>query len=158
MKIESGFVDANRKFDTIDYTISTMNDHGSSEALQSLEHQRNKCELSNGHQCDPYGDQTENVKNGLDKKNENNHNAAPENNGKRQKTLCYDFKKGFCRRRFCRVRFQNSFAIFMVCFGRPFEIKWIFVTRFQYPHAMSLDQVVFCHDFQNNGCFRSNCR
>lgn len=24
-------------------------------------------------------------------------------NGKRPKTVCYDFKKGICRRRFCRV-------------------------------------------------------
>lgn len=28
----------------------------------------------------------------------------------------------------------------------------------QFPHVMSADQVVFCHDFQNGGCFRNSCR
>lgn len=38
-----------------------------------------------------------------DKKNDNNHTTQSDINGKRQKTVCYDFKKGICRRRYCRV-------------------------------------------------------
>lgn len=39
-----------------------------------------------------------------DKKNESNHtNQQSDTSSKRQKSLCYDFKKGICRRRFCRV-------------------------------------------------------
>lgn len=39
-------------------------------------------------------------------KNTENSMQKPDKNSdssKRQKTVCYDFKKGFCRRRFCRV-------------------------------------------------------
>lgn len=38
-----------------------------------------------------------------DKKPDNNHTTQSDGNAKRQKTVCYDFKKGICRRRFCRV-------------------------------------------------------
>lgn len=30
-----------------------------------------------------------------------------ENHTKKQKSLCYNFKKGNCRRRFCRVSFES---------------------------------------------------
>lgn len=36
------------------------------------------------------------------KMNENNNHSTNETN-KRSRTICYDFKKGLCRRRFCRV-------------------------------------------------------
>lgn len=52
----------------------------------------------------------------VDKKNDNGH--SDNGNTKRPKTVCYDFKKGFCRRRFCRVscnvviyRFRNCIRI-----------------------------------------------
>lgn len=45
---------------------------------------------------------SDNSKQTGDKKNENGHNLNG-NDSKRPKTVCYDFKKGFCRRRFCRV-------------------------------------------------------
>lgn len=38
---------------------------------------------------------------GADKKNENGY--SDNGNLKRPRTVCYDFKKGLCRRRFCRV-------------------------------------------------------
>lgn len=38
-----------------------------------------------------------------DKKNDSNQTIQSEVNGKRHNTVCYDFKKGICRRRFCRV-------------------------------------------------------
>lgn len=48
------------------------------------------------------------------KKSENQHNGGSvaqleaNTGGKRQqKTICYDFKKGMCRRRFCRVSFTH---------------------------------------------------
>lgn len=102
--------------------------------------------------ADSFPESLENMKNGTEKKTNENHT-------KRQKSLCYDFKKGNCRRRFCRVSFEfrilskkqlgNFISIFF--FNRnSFSL--------QYPHAMSFDQVVFCHDFQNNGCFRNNCK
>lgn len=42
-----------------------------------------------------------NTNNCIDSNNGNNNSAGICNN--RQKTICYDFKKGSCRRRFCRV-------------------------------------------------------
>lgn len=91
-------------------------------------------------------DSSKNKKNGTEKKTNENHTKRP-------KSLCYDFKKGNCPRRFCRVSFESSARhrkIFV------FQGKTSFLL--QYPHALSFDQVVFCHDFQNNGCFRHNCK
>lgn len=45
--------------------------------------------------------EVENLKSLTDKKNGIVHNSNE--NLKRQRTVCYDFKKGICRRRFCRV-------------------------------------------------------
>lgn len=58
-------------------------------------------ELSSAHRGDL--DQSRLV---ADKKNDNGHNSnsnGDNGNSKRPKTVCFDFKKGFCRRRFCRV-------------------------------------------------------
>ncbi|XP_063698881.1 zinc finger CCCH domain-containing protein 10-like [Culicoides brevitarsis] len=43
--------------------------------------------------------------------------------------ICRDFVRGLCRRKYCR-----------------------------YPHVLSPDLVVFCHDFQNTYCPRINCK
>lgn len=43
--------------------------------------------------------------------------------------ICRDFVQGYCRRKYCR-----------------------------YPHVVSPDLVVFCHDFQNSRCPRINCK
>lgn len=50
-------------------------------------------------QTDSFPESLEMMKNGTEKKTNENHT-------KRQKSLCYDFKKGNCRRRFCRVSFE----------------------------------------------------
>lgn len=93
-----------------------------------------------------------------EKKPDNNHTIQLDGNAKRQKTVCYDFKKGICRRRFCRVSKIGAYVLFF-CSCDEYEIFIIFPSfNSQYPHVMNADQVIFCHDFQNNGCFRANCR
>lgn len=57
------------------------------------------------------------------KKNENQHNGASNAaqtdtniaTKRQQKTICYDFKKGMCRRRFCRVSLRISYRFFYTC-------------------------------------------
>lgn len=51
-------------------------------------------------QTDSFPESLNNMKMMSSEKNTN------ENHTKRQKSLCYDFKKGHCRRRFCRVSFE----------------------------------------------------
>ncbi|XP_031626504.1 zinc finger CCCH domain-containing protein 10-like [Contarinia nasturtii] len=134
MSVECG-MELSRKIN-IDYTTNQKDEErhligeklGNSLFVENSKVKREKSPSSSQNNADEMT--ADNSRLNAEKKNDNNHTAQSDGNGKRSKTpLCYDFKKGMCRRRFCR-----------------------------YPHAMTSDQVVFCHDFQNNGCFRSNCR
>lgn len=156
MSIENS-VDLNRKFNS-DYTI-IMDDEkiAAGEKLQAnlfvenFMSKRDKSPSTCHNNVDTSNETSDTMRaNILDKKLENNHAISVESNGKRQKTVCYDFKKGICRRRFCRVSRNGAYALH--------GIAILNADNFQYPHVMNADQVIFCHDFQNNGCFRANCR
>lgn len=90
-----------------DYTINTMDDDknlGTEKQrgnlfVENLKKSPSTCQ-NNG---DISNETADNLRINADKKNDNNHSMQSESNGKRQKTVCYDFKKGICRRRFCRV-------------------------------------------------------
>lgn len=105
-------VESNRKLlNSTDYTLSTINDEKNmvSERIQSALPAENEINirdrsLSTCQQQHIDDDTFEMLRVGTDKKNEINHTTTTDNNNsKRQKTICYDFKKGICRRRFCRV-------------------------------------------------------
>lgn len=49
----------------------------------------------------------------MDHFNKQNAERTNENAGKRSKTICYDFKKGICRRRFCRVSVNIEIQFYM---------------------------------------------
>lgn len=101
-------IDHNRK-SSIDYTISIKDDEKSAivdKQLNNLyvENLKNTCQNN----VDTANETADNLRINSDKKNDSNHtNAQSDVNSKRQKTVCYDFKKGVCRRRFCRVRELN---------------------------------------------------
>lgn len=69
----------------------------------------------NNNTNDMSSETTDNSRNNMDKKNENGHTMQSDVNGKRQKAVCYDFKKGICRRRFCRVSTTTINIWNMVC-------------------------------------------
>lgn len=103
-------IEPNRKSNN-DYTINTKDDDmGSGAEKQNgnlfVENLKSKRDKSPG-TCQNIGDTSnetaDNSRISADKKCDNNHATQSESNGKRQKALCYDFKKGICRRRFCRV-------------------------------------------------------
>lgn len=73
--------------------------------------------------ADSFSESLDNMKNGTEKKTNENHT-------KRQKSLCYDFKKGNCRRRFCRVSLVSLLARKLGNFLNNFflQSKFIFVT------------------------------
>lgn len=62
------------------------------------------------------------------------------------RSICRDFVRGRCIRPFCRV----SDTIFFLRCSNIFLL--------QFPHVMSPESVIFCHDFQNASCQRINCR
>lgn len=124
-------IENNRKPNT-DYTIAAKNEDDKSLSEKSnttattanlfVDNTKNKRDKSPTIICQNNGDTTignENTvdnsrinteNNSVNKKNENQHNggsiAQPEANivaKRQQKTICYDFKKGMCRRRYCRV-------------------------------------------------------
>lgn len=109
VNIES--VDANRKINTVDYTIFTMDEEKKSSSdkqklnLSTEINQSNKSDklLNANQQSDSFSEHLEIGKSIIDKKSEINQSTTNDNHTKRQKSLCYDFKKGNCRRRFCRV-------------------------------------------------------
>lgn len=103
-------VELNRKLNN-DYTINGKDDEkqlGGEKQMINLfmENFKDKRDRSPG-TCQNNGDTlnetADNLRTNADKKCDNNHIAQSEINGKRQKTVCYDYKKGICRRRFCRV-------------------------------------------------------
>lgn len=132
MKSTDCAIEINRKLN-IDYTISAKNDddkslseksNGAATATANLfvDNTKNKRDKSPTTIYQNNGDITAAQENTVDnsrintdnnianKKIENHHNGAsvaqsePNTGTKRQqKTICYDFKKGTCRRRFCRV-------------------------------------------------------
>lgn len=105
-------VDSNRK-QTIDYAVKDDEIcFGTEKSVASLFAENNgrmnrdkspgTCQKNNA--VDMSNEAVDNLRMNMDKKNDtNNHMMQSEANGKRQKTVCYDFKKGICRRRFCRV-------------------------------------------------------
>lgn len=116
-------VEHNRK-SGIDYTISLKDDE---KCLQTLDKQSNNLFVENlkskrdkspntcQNNIDIGNDSTDIMRINVDKKNESNHTNSniqldlnSNLNSKRQKTVCYDFKKGVCRRRFCRVSISNA--------------------------------------------------
>lgn len=93
----------------IDYTINVKDDErnlSSEKHIGNLfmENMKNKRDLSPStcqNNADTLNEIADILRINADKKNENNH--VLQSDSKRQKTVCYDFKKGICRRRFCRV-------------------------------------------------------
>lgn len=125
MSIEN-MVDFNRK-PNADYTINNKDEEKSAgcEKLSAnlfaenlAKSKRDKSPSTCHNNADASNELADNHlrSSGLDKKHENIHGISAESNGKRQKTVCYDFKKGICRRRFCRV----SESIAYVLFGDPY--------------------------------------
>lgn len=148
-------VETNRK-QNIDYTIKDEGksfDPEKSVANFFAENGRVKRDKSPGtcqnNNTDMLNEIADHLRNNMD----NNHTMQCDANGKRQKTVCYDFKKGICRRRFCRVSSNRN-----IWFHQHMVPNIYICYAPQYPHVMNADQVIFCHDFQNNGCFRANCR
>lgn len=132
-------VENSRKPNT-DYTIAVMSDDDKSLSDKSntpataanlfVENAKNKRDKSPTTICQSNGDNnivhentadnprinTEN--NSVNKKCENQHNGGNSTqleanvaSKRQQKTICYDFKKGMCRRRFCRVSLCLAFYI-----------------------------------------------
>lgn len=109
MSADSG-VELNRKLNN-DYTINTKDDDMNSGGekqnanlfVEILKCKRDKSPGTCQNTTDTSNETADNSRINADKKCDNNHITQPESNGKRQKSLCYDFKKGICRRRFCRV-------------------------------------------------------
>lgn len=102
-------VESNRK-QNIDYTIKDDEKvFGSEKSVGCLfaENGRIKRDKSPS-TADISNEIADNLRMNMDKKNDNNHTMQSDANGKRQKTVCYDFKKGICRRRFCRVSRKKS--------------------------------------------------
>lgn len=123
MSIEN-MVDFNRK-PNADYTINNKDEEKSAgcEKLSAnlfaenlAKSKRDKSPSTCHNNADASNELADMRSSGLDKKLENIHGISAESNGKRQKTVCYDFKKGICRRRFCRV----SESIAYVLFGAPY--------------------------------------
>lgn len=147
-------VESNRK-QNIDYTIKDdEKDFGSEKSVGCLFAENGRVKRDKSPSIvDISNEIADNLRMNMDKKNDNNHTMQSDANGKRQKTVCYDFKKGICRRRFCRVSREKSIWSF-----RDVMLIIQNICFLQYPHVMNADQVIFCHDYQNNGCFRANCR
>lgn len=105
-------VDSNRK-QNIDYAVKDDEKcFGAERSVGSLFAENNgrmkrdnspgTCQQNNA--VDMSNEAVDNPRINMDKKSDtNNHTMQSDANGKRQKTVCYDFKKGICRRRFCRV-------------------------------------------------------
>lgn len=110
-------VDSNRK-QNIDYAVKDDEKcFGAEKPVGSLFAENNgrikrdkspgTCQQNNT--VDMSNETVDNLRINMDKKNDtNNHTMQSDTNGKRPKTVCYDFKKGICRRRFCRVSTTNK--------------------------------------------------
>lgn len=114
MSIENT-VELNRK-PSIVYTMTTKDDEKNSGCEKSQANlsrfKRDKSPSTCQNKADASNETADNSRlNVSDKKNENNHGISNELNGKRQKTVCYDFKKGICRRRFCRVSENRAYVL-----------------------------------------------
>lgn len=123
MSIENT-VELNRK-PSIVYKMSTKDDEKNSgcEKLQAnlfvdnlSRSKRDKSPSTCQNKADTSNETADNSRlNVSDKKNESNHGiSSNELNGKRQKTVCYDFKKGICRRRFCRVSENRAYVLLVI--------------------------------------------
>lgn len=117
MSMECG-VESTRKTN-IDYTINQKDEErclntektmlGNSLYVENSKIKREKSPSS----CQNNGDETtsDNSRINSEKKNDNNLTPLSEGNEKRLR-FCYDFKKGNCRRRFCRVNVTKTYGRF----------------------------------------------
>lgn len=105
-------IDHHRK-SSLDYTISIKDDDKNlivdkqlnNFFVENLKNKRDRSPNTCQNNVDTANETADSSRINADKKNESNHmNTQSDSNSKRQKTVCYDFKKGVCRRRFCRVR------------------------------------------------------
>lgn len=105
--------DTNRKTNCVDYTtaddcgkISVTDQHLTAENKEKRD--KSPSGLAHIHNDVSAAEQMDNFKQIADKSNECN-------SGKHKKTICYDFKKGICRRRFCRVNFEINECHMLSC-------------------------------------------
>lgn len=95
-----------------DYTISINDDEklfiadklNSNLFIENIKNTRDRSPGTCHNNADTINETVDISRMNADKRNESNHlNQQLDASSKRQKTVCYDFKKGICRRRFCRV-------------------------------------------------------
>lgn len=109
MKNTESVSEINRKVTKDDEKNTTAEKPSSNLCVENGKIKRDKSPTTCQNNVDTANDAADSSRNNADKKNENNHTANQSDaNVKRQKTVCYDFKKGMCRRRFCRVSNKST--------------------------------------------------